>query len=108
MGNLSKNTQTYILGKKVKTNKETKFWMHKMRYTILKHNFQCRHIKDQVTDCESRKYCFSIKDQNPGFFNLLAKNRWNGVVSTSVKSILFSILESIKLWAGNLKILHKK
>lgn len=74
MGNLSKNTQTYILGKKVKTNKETKFWMHKMRYTILKDNFQCRHTKDQVTDFESRKYCFSIKKQYPGFFNVLSKN----------------------------------
>ena len=73
MGNLSKNTQTYILGKKVKTNSETKFQTHKMRYTILKANFQCRHTTDQVTDCESRKYCFSIKKQYPGFFNILAK-----------------------------------
>lgn len=108
MGNLSKNIQTYILGKKVKTNSEKKFWTHKMRYTILKANFQCRCTKDQVTDCESRKYCFNIKKQYPGFFNVLAKSGLNGVVSASVKSILFSILESIKSWAGNLKILHKK
>lgn len=108
MGNLSKNIQTYILGKKVKTNSEKKFWTHKMRYTILKANFQCRCTKDQVTDFESRKYCFNIKKQYPGFFNVLAKSGLNGVVSASVKSILFSILESIKSWAGNLKILHKK
>ena len=108
MGNLSKNIQTYFLGKKVKTNSEKKFWTHKMRYTILKANFQCRCTKDQVTDCESRKYCFNIKKQYPGFFNVLAKSGLNGVVSASVKSILFSILESIKSWAGNLKILHKK
>ena len=108
MGNLSKNIQTYILGKKVKTNSEKKFWTHKMRYTILKANFQCRCTKDQVTDCESRQYCFNIKKQYPGFFNVLAKSGLNGVVSASVKSILFSILESIKSWAGNLKILHKK
>ena len=55
-----------------------------MRYTILKANFQCRCTKDQVTDFESRKYCFNIKKQYPGFFNVLAKSGLNGVVSASV------------------------
>lgn len=46
--NPSKNTQTHILGKKVKTKHKTNS-RHRMKCTLLKDNFQCRPTKDQVT-----------------------------------------------------------
>lgn len=96
MDNPSKNTQTHILGKKVKA--ENKFQTHKMRCTIFKDNFRYKHSKYQVIVLlERKKYYFSIYKIILLSLTFWQKVNVNRAVSAGIKASYFQSQNVVSL-----------